>query len=243
MLDIAVATSGDYPDLDEDSVPLLDALRSLGLRCEPRVWDSGFDPAAARMCLIRSTWDYDSRREEFLAWARDTNDQATLLPSLETVIWNTDKRYLSDLEARGVEVVPTVWLSRGDRLSEVMAARGWERAVVKPAVAAGSRGLIRVGLAEAPSAQPAADALLERGTVLVQPFLSSVESDGELSLLFADGELTHAVRKLARPGTSAFSPSTGGLSCSSSPATRPSPRRIRLSRLSMIPRLWRGSIW
>jgi len=210
VLDIALATSREYPELDEDSVPLLDALRSRGLRCEPRVWDSGFDPAGARMCLIRSTWDYDLRREEFLTWARKTSDSTVLLPSLETVAWNTDKRYLQDLEARGVAIVPTVWLAHGEPLTEVMTARGWGRAVVKPAVAAGSRGLLRVEANEAAEAQPAADALLERCAVLVQPFLASVESQGELSLLFADGELTHAVRKLARPGDFRVQPEYGG---------------------------------
>ncbi len=210
MLDIALATSREYPGTDEDSVPLLEALRSRGLRCEPRVWDSGFDPAGARMCLIRSTWDYDSRREEFLSWARKTSDSTVLLPSLETVAWNTDKRYLQDLEARGVAIVPTVWLAHGEPLTEVMTARGWGRAVVKPAVAAGSRGLMRVEVNEAAGAQPAADALLERCAVLVQPFLASVESQGELSLLFADGELTHAVRKRARPGEFRVQPEYGG---------------------------------
>ncbi len=210
MLDIALATSREYPGLDEDSVPLLEALRSRGLHCEPRVWDSGFDPAEARMCLIRSTWDYDTRREEFLAWARATNDRTALLPSLDTVVWNTDKRYLQDLEARGVAIVPTVWLARGETLTEVMTARGWERAVIKPAVAAGSRGLMRVEVDEAAEAQPAVDALLERGAVLAQPFLASVESQGELSLLFAEGELTHAVRKLAWPGDFRVQPEHGG---------------------------------
>ena len=69
---------------------------------------------------------------------------------------------------------------------------------------------MRVETDEAAEAQPAADALLERGAVLVQPFLASVERQGELSLLFADGELTHAGRKLARPGDFRVQPEYGG---------------------------------
>ena len=209
-MDIALATSADYPGLDEDSVPLLDALRALGLRCEPRVWDSGFDPTEARLCLLRSTWDYDSRRDEFLAWVRATAARVPILPSLETVAWNTDKSYLRDLEARGAQIVPTAWLARGDQLEHILESRGWERAVVKPAVGAGSRGLLRIGRGEAAQTQGDAEALLERGEVMVQPFLESVESHGELSLLFADGELTHAVRKLARPGDFRVQPEYGG---------------------------------
>lgn len=236
MLDIALATSREYPELDEDSVPLLDALRSRGLRCEPRVWDSGFDPAGARMCLIRSTWDYDSRREEFLSWARKTSDSTVLIPSLETVAWNTDKRYLQDLEARGVELVPTAWLAHGERLADVMQAPGWERAVMKPAVAAGSRGLTRISLDGAAGVQSAADALLERGAVLVQPFLASVETEGELSLLYADGKLTHAVRKRPRTGDFRVQPEYGGTFALEEPgASELEAARTVLAALDEIP--------
>lgn len=133
-----------------------------------------------------------------------------MLPSLQTVVWNTDKRYLRDLETGGARVLPTAWLEPGQQLAGVMEAQGWERAVVKPAVAAGSRGLLRANLDEATAAQAEVEALLERGAVLVQPYLESLETEGELSLLFADGELTHAVRKRARPGDFRVQPELGG---------------------------------
>ncbi len=210
MLDIVLATSADLPGLDEDSVPLLEALRSRGLSCEPRVWDSGFDPGEARLCLLRSTWDYDLRHEEFLAWARETDARVALLPSLATVTWNTDKRYLLDLEALGADVVPTAWLTPGASLADVMDERRWERAVVKPTVGAGARGLITVRRAEAAARQEAADALLATGPALMQPFLESVQTEGELSLLFAEGELTHAVRKRPQSGDFRVQPEYGG---------------------------------
>ncbi len=228
-LDVALATSRDYPDLDDDSVPLLEALRALGLRAEPRVWDSGFDAAGARLCLIRSTWDYDSRRDEFVAWARATAARTDFAPAAAVVEWNSDKRYLRELEARGVPVVPTAWLATWDSPADVMGARGWERVVMKPAVAAGSRGLRRLARAEAHDAQPAADALLARGPVLLQPYLPSVESDGELSLIFGEGELTHAVRKRPRSGDFRVQPEWGG----SFTREEPGDAEIEVARLAL----------
>ena len=133
-----------------------------------------------------------------------------LLPSLATVKWNTDKRYLLDLEALGADVVPTAWLTAGASLADVMDERRWERAVVKPTVGAGARGLITVRRAEAAARQEAADALLATGPALMQPFLESVETEGELSLLFAEGELTHAVRKRPQGGDFRVQPEYGG---------------------------------
>ena len=43
-------------------------------------------------------------------------------------------------------------------------------------------------------------ALLAEGDVLIQPFLEEVERAGEVSLIYINGEYSHAVRKLPKPG-------------------------------------------
>ena len=67
---IALATAAAFPDLDEDGAALIDALARLGVQSEPVVWT---DEAAAwssySAVVVRSTWDYFHRRDEFLLWA------------------------------------------------------------------------------------------------------------------------------------------------------------------------------
>lgn len=103
--------------------------------------------------------------------------------------WNTDKRYLADLDAAGIPVVPTTFL---EPTAPVVLPDG--PCVVKPAVSAGSQNTARHDHPR--PATEHARALLEDGhVVMVQPYVQEVESDGETALLYFDGEFSHAIRK------------------------------------------------
>ena len=108
---IALATCRDLPAGDEDSPLLLAACASAGLDAEWRVWDDPVvDWASYDLVVIRSTWDYVPRRDDFAAWAASV---PRLANPADVVGWNTDKSYLANLEAAGVPVVPTRWLEPG----------------------------------------------------------------------------------------------------------------------------------
>lgn len=111
-----------------------------------------------------------------------------------------NKTYLRELAEGGVRVVPTVWIELGERpaLNEVLATQGWKEAIVKPAVDLGARNLSRVRADAA--GQEALSRILDRHDAMVQPFLPSLEAQGELSLIYIDGRFTHAVRKRPAPG-------------------------------------------
>ena len=182
---IALATSAALPRLDPDSVPLLDALRERGVDARPVVWsDPGADWSACDGVLVRSTWDYFERLHDFLGWLERV--PVPVFNPRGVIAWNAHKSYLRDLEARGVPVVETDWVAAGTQ-----AVVRWPQAIVKPAVAASAKGLRRAAEGEVVEAEE---------DLLVQPFLPSVEDEGELSLLYAAGELSHAVRKTPRPG-------------------------------------------
>jgi glutathione synthase/RimK-type ligase-like ATP-grasp enzyme len=183
--------------------PLADALRERGVAVSRPCWD---DATVAwgelDLAVVRTTWDYAERREEFLAWAERTARHAEVLNPPEVLRWNTHKSYLIELEERGAPVVPTAWLAQGDRVAvaDILAGRGWAAAVAKPAVGVGGQGLVRVDAEEPGAAQDDVDALLADGDVLVQPYLERVESTGELSVVVIDGVAGHTVRKLPRGG-------------------------------------------
>lgn len=187
-------TCREFGDLDEDDRLLIPELAALGIEAEPAVWDdpavdwNGFD-----LAVVRSTWDYVDRRDEFLTWAATV---PRLANSASTIAWNTDKRYLRDLGDDGVPVVQTAWLGSGDDAE--LPASGV--VIIKPAVGAGSRDAGRFDLAgpDRELADKHVRRLLDRGeTVMVQPYLDAVESAGETAMLFAGGRFSHAIRKEA----------------------------------------------
>jgi hypothetical protein len=199
-IDVAIASCHVPPVPDDDEAPLLGALRAAGLRAAVLGWDDPTaDFASARLTLLRATWNYSDQPERFGDWLARTATATALWNPLPVVRWNLHKSYLLDLARAGVPVTPTHLVPRGsaERLADVAAARGWSDVVVKPAVSAGSRLTTRVR-AGAERGEAHLRALVGREDALVQPYLPAVEGHGERSLVFIDGELTHAVRKAPR---------------------------------------------
>lgn len=209
-MDIAVVTSSAFPDLFFDDHPLLAALAARGLRAQPAVWDDpSADWSAPKLAVIRSTWDYYLRLDDFLAWAAKTASVTSLWNPEPVLRWNTHKTYLRDLEQRGVPIVPTAWITAGTPvpdLAQLMAARGWQRVVIKPAVSAGAFETILVDAASVEQGQRHIERLSPGVDLMVQPFLSSVDDYGERSLLYIDGRLSHAIRRAPALGQGAGRP-------------------------------------
>jgi len=203
-MDVALATCVELPEPDHDEAPLLEALRARGLDAAPLAWDDpGADFSAARITLLRSTWNYPWNVEAFLSWAEHVATVSHLVNGIESVRWNHDKRYLLELEARGVPIAPTELVPRRAprALSEILASRGWDDVVVKPAISAASYRTARVRRDTLAEGEAHLAGLLADRDALVQRYLSSVEDHGERSLIWVEGELTHAVRKSPRFGS------------------------------------------
>lgn len=209
MPDVLFATCAKHPGLHEDDHPLLEELARRGMTFRCLVWD---DPAAdwtaAPLTMIRSTWDYTPRHDAYLAWSRRVG--AGLWNPAPVIEWNTDKRYLKDLEAAGIDIVPTAWFERGAKadLAKLAADRDWEAIVVKPVVSADALGALKAERADFARAQEHLDRLLAAEAVMVQPYLRTVEGHGERSQLFLDGVFSHSVRKQPafRPKTAEADP-------------------------------------
>jgi len=194
---LALATSADLPALDPDERLLFEPLAALGIEARAVVWDDErVDLAPFEACVIRSTWGYFKKRDAYLAWTRDVAARMPLFNPPDVVAWNTHKGYLRDLEARGVPVVPTVFVKRGEPVDfdALLADRGWSEAVVKPAVSAGAFATTRVRRGEG---QGALDAVVASGDAMIQPYLRSVEGRGEVSIIAFDGVVSHAIRKFS----------------------------------------------
>ncbi len=192
---LAIATCSSLPAWEVDDRPFHADLVERGVAFEQIVWDrpdARWDAFDA--CLIRTTWDYQERRDDFVAWAERV---PRLWNPAPVVRWNTHKSYLRELESKGVRIVPTVWLDRGTR-ADVRLLLRWPRGFVKPCVGSTARETLRFD--DPAVAQRHVDRLLPREDLMLQPYLARVESDGEFSAIFIDGEMTHAVRKIPVAG-------------------------------------------
>ncbi|MEV6761496.1 hypothetical protein AB0N16_12760 [Streptomyces sp. NPDC051105] len=200
---IALATydPGAEPSKDQDLPVLLRALTAAGADAVARPWD---DPdvewGAFDLVVIRSTWDYSWRTEEFLPWVERVGKATRIANPAAVVRWNSDKRYLGDLAAAGVPVVPTRYLAPGDPV-ELPSDRDF---VVKPTFGAGARFAARYTPGEHGTAVRHLARMRDEGlTAMVQPYVAGIDVGGERALQFFGGRLLHASRKRAvlTPGT------------------------------------------
>jgi len=209
---IALVSADEALSLDPDMPPLVEALQSHGVEVATPSWDdASIDWARYDLALLRSTWDYAERIDEFLEWARRCASVTTLLNPPDVVAWNTDKHYLAMLGAAGVAVVPTRFVEPADDAHAAIdaflsGAQGsltvGERAefddfVVKPSIGAGSRDAARYRRADRVAATAHLQRLVttERRSAMLQPYLASVDEAGETAVIYIGGVASHAIRK------------------------------------------------
>jgi glutathione synthase/RimK-type ligase-like ATP-grasp enzyme len=146
------------------------------------------------LVVVRSTWDYLEHLEAFRSWLGRIGALGILHNPSPVIAWNLDKRYLHDLAAAGVPVIPTSVCTSAAEV-DLALADGHGEVVVKPAVSAGSRLTGRFALRDPAATSLAADILATGNKVLVQPAVTSVATEGEVGTLVFGGEISHAVRK------------------------------------------------
>jgi glutathione synthase/RimK-type ligase-like ATP-grasp enzyme len=198
---VALITSTEAWQIDEDAPLLVHALAEQGIDAEPVIWDtSKVDWARYRAVILRSPWDYTERPEEFLDVMQQIQLHSPVLNPLEVLRWNIDKHYLADLAQAGLAVVPTTFIDDLDSLKEdsFPAEGGF---VVKPTISSGSRNSAHYSQTQRSEAAAHATRLLHsQQQVMVQPYLGSVDHVGETGMVFFLGEFSHGFRKAALLG-------------------------------------------
>lgn len=189
---VAIATFTGIPPEFADDQRLAAALEGLGVENERIAWDEPdanwrqFDAV-----VIRSTWDYSRRRDEFLGWADSVGE--CLHNSAAVLGWNSDKRYLGELAEAGFPTVQTTYVGPGDAIGELKG-----EIVVKPTISAGGRDTGRFGPAAREEARTLIAAIQASGrTAMVQPYEATVDSTGETAVVCFNGEPSHVLRKRA----------------------------------------------
>ncbi len=190
VLRIALVADKATADLYTDGPLLVAAFEAIGMKAEIVPWGAGPQWAGYDAVLIRGTWDYVFERTAFLDWAVGVSASTRLANSVQVLEWNTDKRYLRDLQAAGVATVPTIWVERGEDVPHLE----WDDFVVKPSVSGGARLAARYRRGDDPEDHirriHAAGA-----AAMLQPHLPSVDREGETGTYVFAGEVSHAIRK------------------------------------------------
>jgi hypothetical protein len=192
---VALVTCRELPGLDEDTRHLFAPLAARGIRATAAVWDdtevdwNGFD-----LVVVRSCWDYVSRLDKFLEWAARIPNLAN---PATVLAWNTHKGYLRELADRGVPIVPTRWLPPGEEWTPPEGG-DW---VIKPAVSLASLDAGRYRMDDRHHRRLAVEHVrrlhAREATVMVQPYLHSIDDEGETSFVYLGGVFSHAMRKAA----------------------------------------------
>jgi glutathione synthase/RimK-type ligase-like ATP-grasp enzyme len=213
---IGFVTCLTWPDISESDRHVQRALEARGIAITGIPWNAPVQRlGGVDLAVFRSSWDYHHAPEAFLAWLGEWEGRGVRFwnpPDL--VRWNLTKRYLLDLEQRGVSVVPTVLLEEpaARHLPAVLARHGWDRAVVKPVVGASGHDATLVTRGTALDVAAAIDSGRIRRPAIVQPFLAEIQTRGEWSLVFIEEVLTHAMLKLPTSGDFRVQSSYGGTS-------------------------------
>lgn len=218
---IALVTDTNTPDLSANDQLLLAPLQEHGFAPHIVPWEQEeiewhrFDTI-----IIRSTWNYYLHLRQYRQWlSRLEAAHLAVWNPIPAVRWNLHKTYLRELAARDIAVVPTTWLGQGTAvdLVQLLTHHQWPRAVIKPVVGAGASGVFMVSAHEAAAAQPRVHDLLSRSELMVQPFMSQVQEEGEYSFVFLGGRYSHCVLKRPQATDFRVQPDYGGMAMAIEP--------------------------
>ena len=167
-------------------------------------WDrAGVDWRSYDLVVLRSTWDYQHHAERFLATLATIEAGGTRLEnSLAIVRWNMQKTYLHDLDVQGVPVVPTVWRDRlgAGELVPLFESLQTDQAVIKPVMSGNAQGAWRLDRRRARLHAAEIEAFYAHRALMLQPFERGILAEGEFSLIYFNGALSHSILKVPKRG-------------------------------------------
>jgi glutathione synthase/RimK-type ligase-like ATP-grasp enzyme len=190
-------------------------LAALGWRVDTIPWPrTKVDWQTYDAVVIRSTWDYIDHPDAFLDVLAEVEHSGTpLFNGLDLVRWNVRKTYLRDLAERGVAVVPTIYRDRlePNELPDLLEEVGTAEVVIKPIIGLNAHGAFHLDTQSARSRADELYAYYADRALLAQPFLSAITTEGEYSLFYFNGKLSHSILKLPKPADFRVQEEHGGI--------------------------------
>ena len=212
-LDIAILTEAQFlnptkTDWYIDQVLLEDQLvqkelENLGYTVKKVDWaDKTFDWSSVKLCVFRSIWDYFHRFDEFKTWMKEVKSKTSFANTLDQIIWNVDKHYLSELSQAGIPIVESYFIESGTKttLAELHSKLNWSKTVIKPCVSGGGRHTYLLNPDNYSDYESIFQELVAKEALILQPFQKNITTKGEVSHIVIAGKHTHSILKKAKEG-------------------------------------------
>lgn len=197
-------------------------MKKLGWDVVTVAWRSGPDWNEFDAIYICTPWDYPAHASEFMeVLAAIDASSAVLYNDLSIARWNLEKTYLRDVEARGDDIVPSTWYDSFDAadVPSYFKEHKVDRVVIKPTIGANAKDTFvltnPVGVDQLRDLQKT----FSGRRFSVQPFIENIQSEGEFSLFFFNGEYSHAIQKIPKAGDFRVQEEHGGDIVAVSPST------------------------
>lgn len=239
MKSVALVTYKDKPHLIDGEKLLLKAFQNQGVIPHEVPWDKvGVNWKNFDLVILRTCWNYHTKISQFLAWLDLLeNQKIKVFNPINIIKWNINKRYLLDLEKMGIPIVPTLMLNKETirDLMKIIYQAGWKEVIIKPTIGASSYKIVRIKTealrhlkgnqlalseAEADSFQVeesdkskvtgSIKEILKDSDLIIQPFLTEIQTEGEYSFIFFNKIYSHTILKKPKRGEFRTQPELGG---------------------------------
>ncbi|MFD2098520.1 ATP-grasp domain-containing protein [Flagellimonas iocasae] len=207
---------------------VLEGLQKEGLKAIRKSWDDpDFDWSTTKYALFRTTWDYFDRFPEFSKWLECTSRKTQFINSKKLIYWNIDKHYLRDLSLAGVTIPKTYFVEQGTQISlkeaylhavEKLEFRP-STFIIKPCVSGAARHTYKIQKDSIDEYEDIFQKLISEEAMMLQEFQENIVKEGEISMMVFNGQVTHAVLKIAKPGDFRVQDDFGGTVHSFEPTT------------------------
>ena len=197
------SAAGHPSSVDEEHEYLLHFLQQKGLDIHKAAWaDETVQWEQFNCIILKSPWDYVEKPTLFYAWLDQMTElNIPVLNPADIVEWNCDKHYLKDIADEGLKVIPTAFIEKGSTFNygEHCKSFDTETLIVKPCVSGSSKNTFLLAR-DSEEETAMINKLLEKEAMMVQPFIPSVQEEGEWAFLYFGGKFSHALMKKPAEG-------------------------------------------
>ena len=114
--------------------------------------------------------------------------------------WNMNKKYLYDLQNKGVHIVETLWKNKFDRSEAVnyFEQLDAEEIIIKPNISASADNTYRLNKDTLITSLDILENTFSKREFMIQPFIKNIIEEGEYSLFFFNDRYSHSVLKIPK---------------------------------------------
>lgn len=195
--DIAILVSKYYAvNHHKDDIALKIELEKRGYKAQIVAWDDDcFDFEKTKAAVIRSCWDYDQRVDEFHEKMRDISKKTQLVNNINMILHNSSKFYLKELKEKGIKIIPTDFIRSEKEIDAVIDRFDADEIVIKPVISASGRDTFKGLKQDREKYRDKILSILKKKSVMIQKYISTVETLGEKSVVVINGEITYVMLK------------------------------------------------